>query len=523
LYNLIIVEDEYNIKKALVRFVKWQEIGFNVVQTFENGKDALEYAGSNRVDAVLTDIRMPVMDGIELIKEMSTSGCCVKFVVLSGYDDFSYAQQSIHYGVFEYVLKPVKFELLSEIFIKLKAEMDREQEGNAILNEALSLKKEQFLNNLVKGSISDKNRIFYLADELGMNIKAETYCIARIEIDSFYENDRTAEDRNLLKSSVRGVLESFMEKHRIGYMLSNDIPEFCILALNIHDSGVLTKLLEEFADQVTRCTSQKVSIGVSQIYDSVFTNDEPYKEAGKCLEYKFFSEKSEIICAPIRQPSNSTPILLSDSEIEEIIERIKDGDMQRIDGFIRSKFALIQDSGCIALEDIYFLYVQLIIILQRYFKNMGKSIDLVLSDNEEYRKDLKNYKSISEVMKFVLFLFEKSVDYQKTSGKTKRKVIERAEEYVREHFNENINLNDISQYIYMNPSYFSRLFKSETGENFVDFLSRIRVEKSMELLQNSNLHVYEISNMVGYNDYRYFSKIFKRFTGITPAEYRDSK
>lgn len=521
MYNLIIVEDEHNIREAIFRFVKWEELGFHVAGLFTNGEEALEHVKQHRVNAILTDIRMPVMDGLELIKSVHEYNPDIKAVVLSGYDEFSYAQQSIRFGVFDYILKPVKFNVLSETLTRLREMMDRERSHIRMLDEAYRVSKEQFLNHVVKGFFETEEDIYIRAEELGIEIKSGSYCVVRIEIDAFYE-ENAFRDRALLKFSIRNILEEVVDKYSTGFVFSNDVPELCVLLVNAEDLEQVAVIFNEFREHILKFIGHEVTVSISSVYRNISLCRMAIEEAGKGLEKVYSDSGSRIIRPKPGETREDPTTLLGERIAEEIVSCLNHGDAEGLRRLILNKQAELKGQA----PDIWnaaAFHTALLQLLSRYLKNVGKDMRSVIKGSGIQWKDAAACNSPDESFELILSVYTAVMKSGAGSQGNERRIVEKIKEYIKEHYNEEINLNRIAKHVYMNPSYISRLFKTCTGQNFIDFLTAVRMEKAMELLKNPGVRIYEVSGVVGYTNYRHFTEVFKKYTGLTAVEYREGR
>lgn len=522
MYRMIIAEDDHNIRNAIVRYVNWHEIGFSIAGAFPTGEEALQFTYENSIDAVLTDIRMAAINGLELIRKLSSVNPDMKFVILSGYDDFSYAQKAIQSGVFDYILKPVSFRQLSDTFSRLKELMDRERENNDALKKALLMLQEQFFNNLVKGFFSTDEEILKRSDELGLVLNGTGFWLARIEGNFYYDDSMTAPDRSRIKDSIRKVLEEVTAKYSAGFVFSNDIPELSILVNGLNCVEQVIEMLEAIKNLVIESLKQTLTISLSSHFTSLADSPKAYKEAGKGLECSFFSSGNTNIILPLSGTGTKTHARLFDElRTEEVVSLLNSEDAEGVRKIIFEEYSRLIDKEGITREMVYYFYTSFMVILSRYLRSMGKDIEHLVEGENLSWINIDQFRSPEEIPRYIWMLYEAAIGMNRRSNRAERKIIEKVKEYINEHYSENISLEAISRDFFMNYSYFSRLFKAEAGENFTEYVTRVRISNAMRMLRETNMKIYEISELVGYSNYRHFAVVFKKMAGCNAVEYRE--
>ncbi|HOJ11262.1 MAG TPA: response regulator [Clostridiales bacterium] len=407
MYKCIIAEDEKQIRNGLCNYFDWSEAGFNILGTAGNGKEALELIKKYSPHLVITDIKMPVMDGLELMEHALKIDQSIKFIVLSGYDDFEYAKKAIAYGVCDYILKPLNTQELNQSLTKVYTKLSEETSKSSLFDKGISLLKDDFLKNIAKGIITGNNFIQKKAWELGININEYMFYVIRISIEdeSFY----TAGNKN----SVRAI-------------------------------------------SIKRNT-------VSNIARETIN-----KHGGSCIFNDYENQISIIFYISKRNMKNAYDIL------QKILRDVK----KSSDDYINCKVHIGLGGE---FSDIYSI------------KGLYEKSDLNLQ-NAMMEKDFSN--------------------------KNEGKIVNAAMLAIKKSELKDISLESIAKQIFISPYYLSRVFKQETGENFVDYVTKIRIEKAKELISNFNLDNDQVADIIGYSSTKYFLKVFKKCEGVTPKEFK---
>ncbi|MFQ6864272.1 response regulator [Blautia sp.] len=407
-YQVLIVDDEEIVCRGLARFVKWEKYGFQVAGTAASGEEALSILGKKPIDLIFMDIRMPQMTGLELLKLVKEQYPQTKCVILSGYSDFSYAQEAIRNGASDYLTKPVVLKDIETLLERLSSEFTHQQKESLIHTNRM----EALLLSAVKGySHIDPHRydLPNLKQWYGLSMLLKNKSFSQMEID---------EKKQQMRSQISSVIPSAI-------FLDDELSSLFALLPWESDTSFdsLTALLEQlcFGLKEWSCGASSLKYGFGEL-------QEGWEESRKAqLFHQTKPTDSIILYSNIKQNLACTPTPALDISRE-------------------------------------------------------------VPDEKNINKDV-----IQEIQNFICC-----------------------------HYAENISLNSLAEQFYLHPNYLSRLFKEKTGHNFVEYLTEIRMEKVKELLRSSNKKIIEICDMTGYDNPRYFSKVFKQYTGMTPREYRDN-
>lgn len=523
-YKIIIVDDEKIIREGLANIMDWQSIGFEVVARLKDGREALEYIERNSVDVIVTDIKMTFVSGLEVAKYIYEQKPEIKVVLISGYKEFEFAQQAIKYNVEHYILKPTKLNELTAIFSDIKIKLDREAElrkqkqiEKQYLDEVFPLLKEQFFVDLFMGVLQDKEEIVKRIQLIGLDIDPEksVCCFAAIKLVSYdeYVEKKWMYGKDKFHTAVKNYFEVQTDEiHYYPTYRVHDTLQSLILIPEKVDISDATAFIEQHFINIKsgfkELFDMEITLEVQQSFKNIFeiiTKRKPIIPSGsnnsfmKMINEKEFNklmEQQKLFMSYI----NAGNIKAVEALFDVFLKELAFTDARVIQNFVIDLFALLgnklKDNGI----DIY---------SATHWKFNYNEI-LVLNDIPEIRlwgKAMLN--GISE--------------YVSNSGKSSESnIIQKVKEYLNNNYSSDISLEDAADLVFLSPTYFSRIFKQQTGDNFIDYVVRLRIEKAKELLVDTQYKTYEISSLVGYKSARYFSKIFKGFTGFTPSEYRNS-
>jgi two-component system response regulator YesN len=537
LYKVIVVDDEFIIRDGLMSF-KWEKHGFSLVGGASDGSEAFELMEKNQADLIITDIKMPVMDGLALSQKIYESFPSTKVIILTGYKEFDYALTALRTGVVEYLLKPVDLDELEVLIDKIKNELDEIHSKEKLLcsyerrlKESVPMAVENFLRGIVEEKITDMNEIEETMNILEIYLKRPFYSCAvfKAEVDSPDFSQR-------IKPLLINRLNYQMSLLNLGFFYFNSTMEVVfILNFEQPESQISTfdyltdtvqNIRQIFVEAFSDYKDLSISAGVGSIYNNLLYLSASYKQAQMVLQRKFFSESSELFFAWKEKSIDINTIIDYPYEKEDsLITAVLEGEKDRI----TPCFTTFWEDITLVLkqkEPNYFkaLIVQLINTLERRLNKHGTGLSEIAKIDPPFSDFIDLIPSLSKMRSSIETIFVKAsehvADMNSSVKSPSHNAVMQAVKYIKEHYNEKITLNEISEKVFLNPSYFSVQFKKEIGKNFVDYIKEVRIEKAKELLKRIDLKAYEVSEIIGYQDYAYFTETFKELTGLSPVKYR---
>ena len=532
MYKLLLVDDEVLVREAIAENIHWNELGYELLSVCENGKEAIEYIKKNKVDVVITDICMPFIDGIDLSKYIYENHLPINVIIFSGYNEFEYAKKAIKYGVSEYLSKPVTAYELSEILGNLKKNLDKKREVAAEFDK---LNKSYFKNRiLIQSKIIEKlimgNEIEEESrkdiEEYGLQMDYLEYRVAIVEIDIYSDLYNANEDKikkGEMKSFViYNISDEIIKKYNAGEVCKGDNNKGLILLWTNHSREFEDKInliFKEIQEEVFKVLKLTITISVGEIVYSLSDLHKSYKDAEQLLLYRYLWDENQIFDREkLKNKLNGSVNL--DNVIDKVILGIKLNEKKQIE----EKIIEIQE----LLKNAYIRKNKICLYL---FEIVSQACDLLrtynLTDDFIYRKKeevitrITESRSLREAMLILKEFCYMSCDEmykQRDSDGNKQAML--ALDYIEKHYGDfDLNLNVICSYVCVSISHFSTIFKNYTGDTFMEVLMRTRMQKAKELLENTSLKNYEISEKVGFRDPHYFSIAFKKATGKSPKEY----
>lgn len=522
-YTIIIVDDEEEVKNRIVSKIP-TDFGFEIVGLASNGYDALDLIDKLRPNAVITDIRMPFIDGIQLAKLIRKNYPKTKIAFISGYNEFTYAKLAIELGVIGYLSKPITQTEVLNFLTKLKNQLDDEYQ-QVFNQERLDTIYLENLPNLIENQFSSLLQISVLGDTdlnrfktFDIDLFHGLFLLSIIEIDHEAEFIKIEQLRvfllNLLKQKFSKYknLYCFNTGFGLVFIINDDQINQEEFEASLYEIVLIKK---EFSDI-------KIKIGVSNLFDDFKLFPNRVEQARKAMSYSNYLNIGTIIHFKDIVSKKSLNLQLSATEIKDISYVVKFGSEIEIHTLFQN---LVINNE---LRQEYLMNKQYYIVnLVHIFIDFANSLHVELSDIVEgdIIANLSAYHHLSEVFAYLesLVFAIRKANIQTLQDRAKD-ILNEAVSYLNINYADaSINLNDLCEKLGVSVSYLSSLFKKVLETSFSKYLVKLRMEKAQEQLRFTTLKIYEIANKVGYNDIYYFSYSFKKFTGQSPKEYRNDK
>lgn len=533
--KLILVDDEAVIRKGIRTSINWRKYDVEIAAEASNGKDALDKVLDLKPEIVITDIRMPVMDGLALSCNIKKALPDTKIIILSGYEDFSYAREALSLGVAEYLLKPVGVEELTSLITKIRGEIINEQlkkersvHNNMIFNENLPHIKSNFIAKLLKSEYPPDNNVFEQAEILNFHLSGPQYMVFVVDIDDFpvLTDNLSDADKELMKFSVMNVAEELLLASTTGLVCYSELEHLIGIISSENISEALVKnLCIDIQRSIDKYLKLSVSMGIGNVHKNIKDISKSYSEAVIALKNKIFSGKSSINIynSDKFEKRTASPVPYPYSEEKDLINYLKALNTEGIGQTLSSLFGRFAHSGT-APESIKNICSRLIVTTVNCVEETGINIENSLGSNFNPFREIDKLDILDNLHMWLLDFFNKMLGLIQQNKTMKYKsIIKSVLQYVEENYQKDISLSEMASIVYVTPNYLSRIFKEEMNINFIDWLNQLRIEKAKALLLEAGSKTYEVAHKVGYGDYKYFSYIFKKITGCTPKEYKETK
>lgn len=503
MYKVLLVDDEAMVTQGLTRFVNWQEAGYTVAGTATSVAKALDFLEKEPVDLVITDIQMPGQNGIDLIRILKDLYPQIKTIILSGYTEFSYAQQAIRFGALDYLTKPINFAAMRTLLEEVRVKLDEENQRTGEDSRLQELLTHTLILNIANGLSYDEARAA---------VCLNTHC--PITAVRFSHRDKVNLPEN--------ISQELQERFSPCQVVSPSETELLLILEGERDLHEVFRELTLLTEQAAPC-GVALCVGVSEQCSGYAELRGAVMQAGKAMRYqKARSGPGVMLYEQVHQ------IFLNHTEnddetIHHLVELLTTPEMR---GQLISEF-----TGALSEMENHADYS--IAGMQRFCTELLVEMDSPIQDMNlpdyprhvllsEALMDVLGAKKSQDIQTYMVDYLERVLDKLQLVDESQQagELIDRVKEYISVHYAENLTLAVLSEIFYVCPAYLSRLFKKKTGINFVDHLTALRMEKAKELLANPALKIYNIAEMVGYENPRYFSRLFKEAAGCGPQEYR---
>lgn len=519
-YKVFFVEDEIITREGIRDNVDWRASGFEFCGEAPDGEMAWPLLRASQPDVLITDIKMPFMDGLQLSKIVRERMPWVKIVILSGHDEFEYAQKAIGLGVTDYLLKPVTVQKLQTVLQKLSLQLDqerKEQENLKRLQEQIednrALLRERLLFKVAVGSVSPVEAV-EKGQLLGLDLIARHYLVVILKLEL---GDRTGQYDHDEYQQVQHVLTGLAERNPDVFVLKRDWGDMILIM-----KGSTPEYLEEERDllldeidQAVAKTRYRLSVGVGPARQRIADISQSFAAALVHIQHPTNANG-----AGLSQFVEQRELLKLDKKVVESYLRC--GAKDEFDNFFDAYLRPLSETALRSTLIKSYIFVDVILASARLIDELGGEVDEVISEVNSIETILSNVQSVDELRGEVYKIISVGLEYRDTHLDSQHShPLRLAKEYIELHYaNPDLSLNEVAARANLSASHFSAVFSQETHQTFKEYLTEIRINKAKELLRMTTLRSADIAYQVGYNDPHYFSSVFKRNTGLSPIEFR---
>ncbi|QGQ96025.1 response regulator [Paenibacillus psychroresistens] len=516
--NILLVDDEAIDLEWLRRRVTSSELeGLQVIGTAKNGFTALEIMEQERIDIIFSDIRMPIMSGMEFARRAKAINSLVQIVFISGHQDFSYAKEAIQLNASGYLLKPVDDDELNEMLNQLYYKIKQERETDLSLIETLTLVNQELLlrwfNESTPGQV--EAHIHKVLTPLLQGGSA----VAIIEIDDWTWKLKkiSDEERRLLTVSITDFIRNFAVQKNLGSVMTSYDYRFVLLS-SVQEE-YFAALLEEMIESFGKAFPFTITIGVGMYTNEVYKLHDSYRQAQAALSIKWILGKNRLIRDASEWSPKATMATNLEKNVEQMLQAMLVYDLVAIDDCLLKLF-----NGDVPLaqkNDVYDLIIRITSKLHADLQKMNENLYEILKWDSHQPNILFQFETVHDILSWIRRRFFELSEllYMKKQGQ-KRKLINEITQYVENKLDQKLTLNEVAAHFDFTPNYLGHLFKAETNILFSDFLIELRMKRVCELLMDRTLKIYEIADRVGYKNLIYFNRQFKQSLGMSPGDYR---
>lgn len=533
--KVFLVEDEMVIRRGIKNSIDWEKEGYIFCGEASDGELAYPMIIKEKPDILITDIRMPFMDGLELCKLVKKELPNIKILILSGYDEFDYAKEAIRLGVTEYLLKPISSGKLLEALNGVSESIRREKEDKDLvrkymeeMRENTEHEKQKFFEQMIVGNLSMADAL-ETGKKYEMNLSAGMYNLLLFRFTLGKENRKSGE----LLGEAEYAIEKLTERLEYVFEFQRGVEgwAFLLMADNEEQMSERVKELSKDLEEIMKNYSTIAYFGgIGQPVARLRELEESFREAERALAARFTMELNRIISVEdIRMAQNVDTLddieITSFGEIEKtrtMLEKfLNNGAEDEIDEFVDVYINELPEENLKSVLMRQYIIMDAYIVMMSFCEKIEGIEGEMQAQSEELKNSMKTIQTLEEIKNYIRMLLKKIIGVRDTiSGRRYSDIIEIAKDQIRKtYMSDEISLNTIAAEVGMSPSYFSSIFSKEMGKTFVEYLTEIRMDRAKELLMCSSMKTSEIGYEVGYKDPHYFSYIFKKTQNCTPKEF----
>ncbi|OKP84525.1 response regulator [Paenibacillus sp. P32E] len=545
MYKLILAEDEEDVREGIIAQIDWEHYGFEVVDQAENGREAADSIDRLLPDVVVTDIQMPFMNGLQLAEWIRSRHPNTKIIILTGYDEFEYAQKAIKLQIDEYILKPFSAQELIDVLLKVRVTIEAEiaeKENVFVLSEhyrkSLPVLREQFLSSLVSRRLPAAE-IAEKSAEYGIELSGARFQASVIRVDYIREGGeetvatkrpvslRDTGERNLQLFAVLNIAEEICQKHGFGKVFIYRDDVVLLSVSEDRDEAVITSrtyaILEEIRQNVQRFLKLTVTAGSGTACHSPALLSHSFNDALQALDYRLILGNNRVIW--IEDVESRVGRMLAYDELtqQSLIRTIKLGTLQELREVVDELFGGL-DAALVSTQEYQIFLLEIITTILRVAKESGSEMSDFNGLGFSSLTEIQKFNNMGEAREWIIGVCSRLMDSIASERQSSYKqLIDQAKDYIRSHYEESdISIGRVCQHLHISTGYFSSIFKKEMKMTFVSYLLQIRLEAAKELLRSTELKAFEIAERIGFADPNYFSFCFRKKYGQSPKEYKNS-
>lgn len=536
--KVFIVDDDAYARNDLKNMINWEANGFKLLGDAPDGHTAIEMLKKNTPDIIITDISMPIMNGIALIEYIRVFFPHVKIIALSGYDDFDFVRQSMIKGAKDYLLKhrlneTILISTLRSIVENVREYKETGKEEKQIQHQLLTgrqMLKQNFIKRLITRGFSDVRAIDYEASNLELNLEFKGNILVIMEVDdySFLQEIYSDEEldsfiKTILDISNEIILMEWGKAERFYLGDSRFLLVFSVDTILSYYSAYtqLIEIINKIRKSIKNFLNLTACFSISKICPNIMQFDKYYKEADKVLMDKFYRGKDKVFTVDSVGEIKNTFIILTIEDEKNINIYLQSHNYEQISQYISKIFDSIVQLKA-NHKSVQMICVELINIINKTGKLYGfKTSDIYTNDENPYNR-IHKYDNIMDIKEWLIDSYRKLIRLMELYGidSNYSEYTKKTIKFVNRNYQKDISLSDAAEHIGVSSSYLSKIFKEDYGKGFNEFLNMIRIRNAKTLLKNDMISLKDIAGEVGFNNYHYFFKVFKNIVGVTPVKYR---
>ena len=524
MFDVYIADDESIFREYLKTVINWQDYGFRLAGEAKNGQELVDLVDKKRADIIFADINMPELDGLLAAEIIHKKYNDIIIVLVTGYNEFEYARRAIGIGVNDFILKPFSKDELLSILLKQKKRLQILGEEKSLHRKEQKLLREFFLRSLIdEENMLNVMEVRQQLSRYDLTVKTENFRVGSIEIDFLYDKFKTNNEIRLWKNAVLNILEESIEIG-VNHFAFLGAEDRIISVLELEDYNLDNNITMEeytgFSENVKKYLGFSVSVGIGEVKSGLENIKVSYRQSITVLQSKLLygSGKVMLYNELSREYQN---IGFYAWELNRKIEAaLRIYDVESVDRILNQVCIYIIGQH-LQIEYVYVISLGLLSICFSHITENNKDIKEVLGEDISAYIDIHKKSYIEDVFEDIKEVYRKTIEFFNHNKYSRsRKTAYNVKKYIEENYTKpELTVEQIAAGLYVDSSYLRRTFKKKFNMKITDFLTQIRMEKARELLVQDRYKLSDISEMVGFNDSSYLSKVFKKYFGKSPSEY----
>jgi two-component system response regulator YesN len=535
--KVFLVEDEIVVREGIKNNINWQEHGFHFCGEASDGELAYPMIQKTKPDVVLTDIRMPFMDGLELSRLIKRDMPWVKIIILSGYGEFEYAKEAINIGITEYLLKPISSAELMKSMKTVRDNLIKEQEEKANLEkfqrdmkEYEAEEKRRLFQDMVGGNYSLAS-ILERGNDLNLELSALSYNIVLFKINGIKQSGYGADSFIEATKELEALLEG-----------KNNVIKFdCFMegiALLLKGSSIedTLKTQEYYINEIKKIMNSKKNLsffgGIGLPVRRLGELPSSFHEASRAFAYRYILDISEILDSAAISGDNIAVAQTEALDMGNVVQLdkkkvegfLKSGNKEDINFFVEEYLKRIGNENRNSLLFRQYMVMDMYYIVAGFSEELGYGAEVIEEPFKDISRMTMQISSFEFTKRYIKKIFNRAIDLrEESSSKRLNDITNKAKQFIHENYqNEELSLNLVANSVFVSPNHFSAVFSQKTGNTFIKYLTDLRMNKAKELLKCTDMRTSDIGYAVGYKDPHYFSYLFKKTQKCTPKQYRSN-
>ncbi|GLX66947.1 response regulator [Paenibacillus glycanilyticus] len=535
--TMVIADDEDMVREGLSLILPWKDYGIEIVGLADNGKDAYELCSVLKPDILCTDIRMPMMDGLEVAQRLQEDNSATRVILISGVQDFEYAKTALSLEAEAYVLKPVKIPELLEVVQKVSTSIQLERSQAQMterlhrqLRESMPVLRERLLIQLISRDFASEHEAAEKAAYYGIELlPGEVMTVGLLQLDDYKKTFETynEENKQLLFFALLNVVSELLAAANAGFAFANTLENELVILFK--GSSLQGSKPMQLCEEIIACVGQfvkvSVSIGLGSPVTGLLQLSRSYSEADSAIRYTFFSGKGSVVTIDdLGQNLETHEHYRQVYQIEnQMLTLLKLGDSKGVQTLADRMFDQVILPS-LKVEQVHNLCTEFVFHLARTVHELDESFDAITGMSlNVVLGHIEDTVDSGSLRRFILELLGgmSSYFFHKHHSKN-QKVAQKIKTYIDQHYMENITIQQLAEIVFLSPTYMCQIYKKENNETIIEYLTKVRVDRAMELMKSPDLKLFEIAEMVGFENATYFTTVFKKLTGVLPGKYRET-